>query len=84
MYPGNVHGPQVEQEHGARSGTLRAPLDLTIQVAGNQHCCQGNCGHLIQRGQLHGSEAFGGRRFCACCVTAEKPDSEFIPQGRAA
>jgi len=89
IYQDNVHGPQVEQEHGVRSGTLHAPLDLTIRVAGKQHACQGMCGHLIQRGQLHGAEMItpeiaGSRRFCACCVTIEKPGSEFIPRGRAA
>lgn len=89
LYPDNAYGPEIEQRYGVRSGTLRAPMVLTIRVAGKRHACQGLCGHLIQRGQLHGAEMItpeitGSRRFCVCCVTTEKPESEFTPRSAAA
>lgn len=84
MYPSNLYGPQAEQQYGVRSGTLRAPMDLTVREARKEYCCQGSCGHLIQPGQLHGSSAGGERRFCACCVATEKPQSEFTPRSAAA
>jgi len=71
----------VEGRYGVRGGFLTGPDALVIRVACTERCCQGaGCGHLIQRGQIHGAqmitpEITGSSGYCACCITAEEPGS---------
>jgi hypothetical protein len=74
-------------ERGTAAWTRRLeggrPAGLTVKEAGRAHCCIA-CGHTIARGVLYGASVSGLLHYCTCCVTLDRPETQFIPGKKAA
>lgn len=75
---GIVSGTAIRDRYGVAGGELGQAHALTVRKAADDYICDG-CRHVIARGALHGSNV--SVHYCACCITAIRPESQFKIHG---
>lgn len=79
--------PPLAAERGTSVWTRRLeggrPAALTVKKAARAHCCIA-CAHDIPSGVWYGASVSGLLHYCGCCVTPDRPETQFIPGRKAA